>query len=150
MLNWVLKWQLSPDLASEDVHVIEKLKDAGIDCFVTFTPSSTLMQLDYPTKNPDIRTLTVKGTAGTISIAELKNLESKAAVIGTSLRGEVGLDVIQHVKEKGLLVAADVQGFVRVLRGEELKNEPWDEMEATFKIHRYFKKRCNGSIIINR
>jgi len=28
-------------------------------------------------------------------------------------------------------VAADMQGFVRVLRGAELKYEPWDEMRST-------------------
>ncbi len=91
------------------------------------------MQLDYPTTNPDIRTLTVKGTAGTISADEVQNLESKAAVIGTSLRGEVGLEVIQYLKRKDVIVAADVQGFVRVLRGEDLKNEPWEEMAKTLR-----------------
>ena len=30
-----------------------------------------------------------------------------------------------------MLVAVDVQGFVRVLRGVELKYEPWDEMQST-------------------
>lgn len=120
-------------LASEDNSVIEKFKEAGIDCYVTYTPQSTLMQLDYPTSNPDIRTLTVKGTAGTITTDEVQGLEAKAAVIGTSLRGEVGLDVIQLLKEKGVTVAVDVQGFVRVLRGEDLRNEPWKEMESTLQ-----------------
>jgi sugar/nucleoside kinase (ribokinase family) len=52
-------------------------------------------------------------------------------VIGSSLRGEVGLEVIQALKAKGMLVAADMQGFVRVLRGQELKYEPWPEMQET-------------------
>jgi sugar/nucleoside kinase (ribokinase family) len=120
-------------LASEDSRVIDKFKEAGIDCYATYTPQSTLMQLDYPTTNPDIRTLTVKGTAGTISVNEVQDFDSKAAVIGTSLRGEVGLDVIQFLKRKGVIVAADVQGFVRVLRGEELNNEPWEEMAETLQ-----------------
>ena len=36
-----------------------------------------------------------------------------------------------QLKEKGMLVAADMQGYVRVLRGHELKYEPWPEMHAT-------------------
>jgi sugar/nucleoside kinase (ribokinase family) len=52
-------------------------------------------------------------------------------VIGSSLRGEVGLDVIKALKAKGVLVAADMQGFVRVLHGKELKYEPWPEMAET-------------------
>jgi sugar/nucleoside kinase (ribokinase family) len=45
----------------------------------------------------------------------------------------VGLDVIRTLKEKNVMVAADMQGFVRVLRGVELKYEPWDEMRSTLE-----------------
>ena len=118
-------------LAKEDERVVEKFTAAGIDCFATYTPFSTLMKLEYPTTNPDIRNLSVTATAGTITTDEVETLNARAAVIGSSLRGEVGLDVIQALKAKGMLVAADMQGFVRVLRGAELKYEPWPEMAAT-------------------
>jgi sugar/nucleoside kinase (ribokinase family) len=107
-------------LAKEDDHVVKKFADAGIDCFVTYTPQSTLMKLEYPTTDPDIRTLSVTGTAGTITVSDVEKIDAKAAVIGSSLRGEVGMDVIQKLKERNILVAADMQGFVRVLRGNEL------------------------------
>jgi sugar/nucleoside kinase (ribokinase family) len=118
-------------LAREDIRVVARFNLDGIDCFPTYTPSSTLMRLEYPTKNPDIRTLTVAGTAGKISPSQLDGLEMKAAVIGTSLRGEVGLDVVRELKKKQILLALDVQGFVRVLRGLDLKYEPWAEMKET-------------------
>jgi sugar/nucleoside kinase (ribokinase family) len=118
-------------LAQEDDRVVNKFTEAGIDCFPIYTPSSTLMCLEYPTENPDIRTLSVAATAGTITINQVQNLEMQSAVIGPSLRGEVGLDVIQTLKEKKVTVAADMQGFVRVLRAQELKYEPWPEMQAT-------------------
>jgi sugar/nucleoside kinase (ribokinase family) len=118
-------------LAREDERVVEKFAQAGIDCFPTYTPHSTLMNLNYPTDNPDIRNLSVLGTAGSITINEVEGLLTQAAVIGTSLRGEVGLDVIQALHKKGIPVAADMQGFVRVLRGQDLVYEPWDEMQAT-------------------
>jgi len=126
-----LKVAVVTRLAREDVHVVAKFNLAGIDCFPTYTPTSTLMCLEYPTTNPDIRNLTVTATAGAITVNEVENLEMKAALIGSSLRGEVGLDVIRKLKEKKVLLAADVQGFVRVLRGQELKYEPWGEMQET-------------------
>ncbi len=110
-------------LSREDDRVVQKFTDAGIDCYATYTPSSTLMKLEYPTTNPDIRTLSVAATGGTITADEVNSLNAKAAVIGSSLRGEVGLDVIRALKTKGMLVAADMQGFVRVLRGTELRYE---------------------------
>ena len=36
------------------------------------------MKLDYPTVDPDIRTLTVTGTAGSISAKDVVGLKSKA------------------------------------------------------------------------
>ncbi|HUF00364.1 MAG TPA: PfkB family carbohydrate kinase [Anaerolineales bacterium] len=117
-------------LAREDQHVVEKLRQADIDCYVTYTPQSTLLKLEYPTADPDIRTLSVMSVAGSISANNVETLESQAAVIGASLRGEVGMDVIRALKDKNILVAADMQGFIRVLRDTELKYEPWDEMQS--------------------
>jgi sugar/nucleoside kinase (ribokinase family) len=118
-------------LAKVDARVVEKFKQAGVDCFTVYTPHSTLMKLEYPTEDPDLRRLSVAATAGSITCKQVEGVQARAAVVGSSLRGEVGLDIIQILKEKGVLVAADMQGFVRVLRGEELKYEPWAEMQAT-------------------
>jgi sugar/nucleoside kinase (ribokinase family) len=126
-----LKVAVVTRLAKEDDRVVKKFAETHIDCFVTYTPHSTGMKLEYPTLNPDIRNLSVDNTAGTITAGELEGVAAKAAVIGTSLRGEVGDDVIQALKKRDVLLAADMQGFVRVLRGQKLVYEPWDEMQAT-------------------
>jgi sugar/nucleoside kinase (ribokinase family) len=118
-------------LAQEDSRVVDNFSRSGIDCLPTYTPQSTCMRLEYPTSNPDVRNLSVTATAGSIIAGEIESLQARSAVIGTSLRGEVGVDVIQALREKNMLVAADVQGYVRVLRNQELKNEPWDEMAET-------------------
>jgi sugar/nucleoside kinase (ribokinase family) len=121
-------------LAKEDEYVVEKLRQSGIDCYVTYTPQSTLLKLEYPTGDPDIRSLSVISVAGSISASDVKSLDARAAVIGASLRGEVGMDVIRALKDKEMLVAADMQGFVRVLRGVELKYEPWEEMQSVLAL----------------
>ena len=118
-------------LSREDDCVVEKFTQSGIDCFATYTPYSTLMKLEYPTTNPDSRHLSVAAVAGTITAGDVKKIDTKAAVIGSSLRGEVGLDVIRALKMKDVFVAADLQGFVRVLDGVELKYKPWEEMRST-------------------
>ena len=121
-------------LAREDERVVEKFTQSGIDCYVTYTPSSTLLRLEYPTADPDIRTLSVSSVAGPISASHLEGIDARAAVIGSSLRGEVGLDVIRALRDKNMRVAADMQGFVRVLRGLELRYEPWAEMQSTLAL----------------
>jgi sugar/nucleoside kinase (ribokinase family) len=126
-----LKVAVVTRLAREDDRVVEKFSHAGIDCYPTYTPQSTLMCLEYPTTDPDIRNLSVKGLAGAISASEVENLEMKAAGIVSSLRGEVDLGVIQALKEKKVFLAADMQGFVRVLQGKSLVYAPWGEKKAT-------------------
>jgi sugar/nucleoside kinase (ribokinase family) len=126
-----LKVAVVTRLAKEDERVVAKFTQAGIDCFPTYTPQSTEMCLDYPTSNPDIRNLSVNGFAGAITVDEVENLEMKAAVISSSLRGEVGLDVIRALKDKKVFLAADMQGFVRVLQGKSLVYAHWEEMKST-------------------
>jgi sugar/nucleoside kinase (ribokinase family) len=115
-------------LAEEDRRVIEKFTELGIDTFPTYSPQSTTMRLEYPTDNPDQRLLSVASNAGSITSADVKDLPTRAAVIGTSFRGEVGLDVIRALKQQEIFLGADAQGFARVLRGQQLYFEPWDEM----------------------
>ncbi|MCX6038873.1 MAG: PfkB family carbohydrate kinase [Chloroflexi bacterium] len=126
-----LKIAVVTRLAKEDDRVAEKFTQAGIDCYPTYTPQSTEMCLEYPTTDPDIRNLSVNGLAGAITVSQVENLEMRAAVIGSSLRGEVGLDVIRALKEKKVFLAADMQGFVRILQGKSLVYAPWEEMKAT-------------------
>lgn len=118
-------------LSKEDQRVVDVFASRNIACYVTYTPASTCMKLDYPSNDPDLRTLSVTSTAGSITARDVQGLSAKAAVIGSSLRGEVGIDVIQMLKRKNVLVAADMQGFVRVLRGQSLAYESWDEMAET-------------------
>ena len=126
-----LKVAVVTRLAEEDRRVVDKFIRNGIACFATYTHESTTMRLEYPTDNPDIRNLSVASTAGSISSKDVEDIQAKAAVVGSSLRGEVGLDVIRTLHEKKVLIGADIQGFVRVLRGQNLIYEPWDEMQET-------------------
>ena len=139
-------------LAQEDYHVVEELKRLGVDVFVCTTPQSTCLRLEYPTSNVDERTITVESTAGSFTPAQVQDVQARAFVVGPSLCGEVGLDVIEAlargraaVEQAALgrdaspapalpgrcaLLAADVQGFVRVVRESRMVYEVWPEQET--------------------
>lgn len=116
-------------LAQEDEHVVKDIQADGIDCFPVFSPYSTLMTLEYKTHDVDKRNLYVAHTAGTIMPEHLDSLEARAIAVSPSLRGEVEPEFFRVMRQRpGVILAADVQGFVRVLRGQNLVYEPWDEM----------------------
>lgn len=117
-------------LASEDQYVVENLERSGVVVFVRYAPVSTCVRLEYPTEDLDVRHMDVTAFAGTIGVEEVEGVEARAAVLGPSVRGEVGLEVIDHLRRKGTMVAADMQGFVRVLRGTRVEHAFWPEKEA--------------------
>lgn len=117
-------------LAQEDFHVVDELTRLGVDAFARATPESTCLRLEYPTSNLDERVIYVSSTAGAFTPAEVKDLQARAVVIGASMRGEVSLDVVEELAKKDALIAADVQGFVRVARDGKLVGEAWPEKQA--------------------
>ena len=117
-------------LAREDQRVVEALLGLGIAVYPTYTDYSTIMELYYPTTDPDIRTLTVTHTAGAFTPDQVRPLQARAFLINSSLRGEVDLDVIKVLREKDALLVADVQGFTRIVTANgTLKYDEWTEKE---------------------
>lgn len=124
-----LKVAVVTRLAKEDFRVVEELTRLGVDVFARATPESTCLRLEYPTANVDERVIYVTSTAGAFTPAEVEALRARAFVIGASMRGEVGLEVIEALGRKDALLAADVQSFIRVNRNGVLVPEPWPEKE---------------------
>ena len=115
-------------LAEEDFHVVRSLEDFGITVFATATPSSTLMRLEYPTDNPDERTLTVADTAGSFTPDQVRDIDAKAFIISPSIRGEFPVETVQELRKKNAIISADAQGFIRVRHPDgRLEHLPWPE-----------------------
>jgi sugar/nucleoside kinase (ribokinase family) len=122
-----LKTAVVTRLAKEDFHVVDELTRLGIDVFTRASLQSTCLRLEYPTPNVDERVIYVTSTAGAFTPAEVESLQARAFLIGASMRGEVSLEVIQELRKKDTLLAADVQGFIRVTRDGRLVHEAWPE-----------------------
>lgn len=117
-------------LSREDIRVVDALSLLGVVVFPTYTPHSTVLRLYYPTSNVDERIISVTETAGTYTIDQIKELDARAFLINASIRGEVDLEVMRELRRKDTLLAADVQGFVRVIASDgTLKYEAWPEKQ---------------------
>lgn len=117
-------------LSPADEYVVNNIRADDIDCYPVYSPHSTLMTLEYKTHDVDRRNLYVKATGGTILPQHLDGLTAKAIVVSPSIRGEVEPEFFETMRQRdGVLLATDVQGFVRVLRDETLVYEPWEDME---------------------
>lgn len=117
-------------LARADWHVVNELAALSVDVFAVATPHSTCLRLEYPTANVDERLIHVTSSAGPFTPAEVQDVEARAFVVGASLRGEVSLEVIEALAAKDALLAADVQGFLRVDSDGLLVAAPWPEKQT--------------------
>jgi sugar/nucleoside kinase (ribokinase family) len=101
----------------------------GVDAFARTTPESTCLTLIYPSANPDERTIRITSSAGPFTVEDVENVQARAFVIGASVRGEVGPEILEMLVRKGAWLAADVQGFIRVARDRQLVDAAWPDKE---------------------
>lgn len=114
-------------LAEDDFHVARELQKLGVDTFVKTTPHSTCLRLEYPTANVDERVLYITSSAGSFGPEEVREISSKAFVIGASVRGEVSLEVMEELRKKETQIAVDLQGFIRVVQDGKFVFQDWPE-----------------------
>jgi len=119
-------------LAKEDFHVVEKLKQLGVDVFAHISPQSTCLRLEYPTSDVDERIIYVTSSAGPFTLAEVEKIQAKAIVVGASMREEVSLEIIEELAKKKTILSADVQSFIRVNDNGKLVPEEWPERNDIF------------------
>jgi len=117
-------------LAKEDFYVVERLKSLGVNIFVNITPQSTCLRLEYPSSDVDERIIYVTSSAGPFTLAEIQKIEARAFVVGASMRGEVGLEVVEELAKKKTVLAADVQSFIRTNYHGKLIPKDWPEKNS--------------------
>jgi len=85
------------------------------------------LRLEYPTANVDERVLYITSSAGPFGPEEVREISSKAFVIGASVRGEVSLEVMEELRKKETQIAVDLQGFIRVVQDGKFVFQDWPE-----------------------
>lgn len=126
-------------LADGDRHVERVLESLGVAARILRTPRSTCLRLEYPSDNPDERTIYVESEAESFRPADFAGLQARAVVVGASFRGEVGLDTLRQLARQVPRLAVDAQGFVRVVRDGRLAFEDWPEKETALALAQVLK-----------
>lgn len=115
-------------LAAGDLGSLDALRAAGIEVRAFTGGRSTLMRLEYPGDDPDQRVLSVAALAEPFAVADVDGLQARAWLVSASVRGEAPLEIMRHLAAQDGLLAADVQGFVRVVgAGGVLGYAAWPE-----------------------
>ena len=114
-------------LARQDFEAVDDLTQMGVEVLAKPTAQSTCLRLVYPTADPDQRSISIEGYAGAFTPAEVAPVQARVFHIGASIRGEVPLEVIKALAQKGARISLDVQGFIRINQGGRLVHAHWPE-----------------------
>lgn len=100
-------------MAPADEHILQPLKDLGVETFVVRTPLTSYSVVTHPTPNVDERILKLARSAGLFSLKEMPSLVTRDLHLAGISDQEFSLEFIQGLKEKGYRLSVDMQSFVR-------------------------------------
>ena len=118
-------------LAHDDAASLEPFQEAGIPVFSTTSANTTSIKNVYTTPDLDRRTCYMLAMADPFQTEDFPpELEAKIFQIAALIAGEVPLEVLKFLAQKGR-VGVDVQGFIRAAAGHDLVSRDWhDKYEA--------------------
>lgn len=100
-------------LKKEDEHILDALKEVGVDCYVTYSDETSIMYVGHPSDNVDERDMILKGNAGPFKIEEFPEIESTFVHLAGISNQEFTMEFMQGLKAKGYNISVDMQSFVR-------------------------------------
>lgn len=100
-------------LAKKDEHILDALKEVGVDCYVTYTDETSWMYVGHPSDNVEERDMILKHTAGPFQISDFPEIDSKAVHLAGISDTEFTIEFMEGLKAKGCPISVDMQSFVR-------------------------------------
>ncbi len=114
-------------LHPNDMNLLEPLRRLGIRVYAHPAPETSGIENRYVGADMDRRLTRPLGVAGPFSRGEIPDLSARIYAVLPLMAGIVSLNLLKYVASRGP-VALDVQGFVRVPKGDKLVFQPWSEM----------------------
>jgi sugar/nucleoside kinase (ribokinase family) len=129
-----VRYRLITALAEADMPSVFELREQGID--VTVLPSAhTVYFENIYSGNQDHRTQRVIGQADPFTAEQLKDARAVVFHLGPLLAGDIPVEVIRSLAEKGK-VSLDAQGYLRVVKDQNVLPIDWcDKIAALQYIH---------------
>jgi sugar/nucleoside kinase (ribokinase family) len=100
-------------MAQKDEHILQPMKDAGVDTFLIPSEETTYSRVFHYSSNVDERKLTLVKSAGFISIDDVPKLESTCVHLAGISDTEFDMPLMKGLKARGYSLSVDMQSFVR-------------------------------------
>ena len=127
-------FRLITSVGADNLKVVDELKKEGIDVEV-FPGANSVYFVNKYADNMADRTQRVLAKADPFTVEKLQDAEAKFFHLGTLLADDFPIEVLKYLSKKGI-VAVDIQGYLREVRGDEVYHIDFDlKREAMPYIH---------------
>jgi sugar/nucleoside kinase (ribokinase family) len=100
-------------MAKEDEHILQPMKEVGVDTYVIPSAETTYSRVLHESANVDERKLTLVKSAGIIAIKDVPKLSSTCVHLAGISDTEFDMALMKGLKSRGYSLSADMQSFVR-------------------------------------
>jgi sugar/nucleoside kinase (ribokinase family) len=100
-------------MAKKDEHILQPMKDAGVDTFLIPSEETTYSRVFHYSANVDERKLTLVKSAGFITIDDVPKLNSTCVHLAGISDTEFDMALMKGLKSRGYSLSVDFQSFVR-------------------------------------
>lgn len=125
-----LKIAVITKVAAEDQDsLLEELKQRGIAIFCGPSAKTTSFENIYYGENLDCRVQKVTTIAASFSPRDIAPVSASIFHLGPLTKKEIPLELLEELSMRGTLVSLDVQGFLRDIEEETVKEFDWEEKQ---------------------
>lgn len=100
-------------MSRDDDHILDPMRDLGIDCVLVPTDHTTRMRVVHPCEDVDVREMDQTANAGYMQVEDMPGIESRFVHLAGITDQEFTLDLIRGLRDRGYSVSTDMQSFVR-------------------------------------
>jgi sugar/nucleoside kinase (ribokinase family) len=133
-LSVVVVTRLHPD----DFGWLEELKEQGVAVHAIPSEGTSGIANYYRSADMECRDCKPIGFGGCFEPGNIPDLHPQVILITPLFCGEVDLKMLEILSARAP-IGLDIQGFVRVVRGDELVLHPWKQMAEGLKLVKYLK-----------
>ena len=133
-----LKVAIATRLHTADFPRLEELRQLGVAVYASPSPETSGIANFYQSADMERRVCKPIGFAGKFDLEEIPDIPARVIMVTGIIAGEVVLPILAALARRAPL-ALDVQGFVRVIAGDDLVFRPWLEMAEGLQHVTYLK-----------
>lgn len=145
-----LKVAVVTKVASADqTSLLNELKQCGITVFCGESPETTSFQNIYLDVARSDRVQKVKAKATPFSPRDADPVSAPIFHIGPLTKKDIPLKLLEMLSRRDVLISLDVQGFIRCIEKETVKEHDWDEKQKGLSYVDILKANINEARILS-